>query len=334
LLNKAYNFLFPATSIYGLLFTLAAEQRAAVYHLHDLQLHLIGPKLKALPHRPLVIYDAHEDYYQLSADSASNRLRRLLQKPLLLWLDRWEKKRAGSYDAVIAAVDYIKDRFIASGRVKDCTVIYNYTYFDAINKDMPLGPRAYDLIYAGMMSAQRGIKEILLAIALLKENKTPVQLLLVGSFADSNFEQVVRQLIRDKQLADCVTVKGQVPFDEIHLLYEQSRAGCALFLPTLTSKILMPIKLFEYLSFGLPVISTNTGYTGNFVEQTGCGIVCDPADTAAVAAAITRLLHNKTLYHTLQQYALDAAGLYSWKSMEKVLLQLYGRLLQQHTPKT
>ena len=58
---------------------------------------------------------------------------------------------------------------------------------------------------------------------------------------------------------------------------------------------LIPVKLFEYLSFGIPVIVTDCNEMGRFVEKNECGLVCKDTPKS-LADSILRLTNNFGLY--------------------------------------
>jgi glycosyltransferase involved in cell wall biosynthesis len=51
-------------------------------------------------------------------------------------------------------------------------------------------------------------------------------------------------------------------------------------------------KLFEYMAAGIPVVACDLPRWRALVERVGCGLVVDPRDPRAVAAAIEHLLRN------------------------------------------
>jgi glycosyltransferase involved in cell wall biosynthesis len=87
-----------------------------------------------------------------------------------------------------------------------------------------------------------------------------------------------------------------------------------------------PIKLFEYMAAGLPVIAADLPLCREVVETTGCGLVVDPLDPAAIAAAVLWLLE-----HPAEAAAMGRRGRvaversYNWQHEALALLALYER---------
>ncbi len=55
---------------------------------------------------------------------------------------------------------------------------------------------------------------------------------------------------------------------------------------TLNHRLTTPNKLFEAMAAGVPVVASDLPGMAPIVAETGCGVVCDPTDPAAIADAI------------------------------------------------
>jgi glycosyltransferase involved in cell wall biosynthesis len=64
------------------------------------------------------------------------------------------------------------------------------------------------------------------------------------------------------------------------------------------------------------------------VKETGCGVLCDPADPVSVAGAIRSVLDASPAERGVRRERTLAAarGPYSWEAQLDVLLAEYGRL--------
>jgi glycosyltransferase involved in cell wall biosynthesis len=89
-----------------------------------------------------------------------------------------------------------------------------------------------------------------------------------------------------------------------------------------------PNKMFEYMSAGLPLIASDFPLWREIVEGNDCGVCVDPADPAAIAEAIDRLVENPDLARRMGENGQRAVHeRYNWAIEEKKLLALYDTVL-------
>ena len=74
---------------------------------------------------------------------------------------------------------------------------------------------------------------------------------------------------------------------------QQAFAGLVTLLPTPSYREALPVKMFEYMAAGIPVVASDFPRWRAIVEASDCGLCVDPRDPAAIAAAITG--HNLPL---------------------------------------
>ncbi len=113
----------------------------------------------------------------------------------------------------------------------------------------------------------------------------------------------------------------------INALYADSRAGIVLYQPARNHYESQPIKLFEFMAAGLPVVASGFPLWRKLVEGSGCGLCVDPTDPEAVRAACLRLLDDPALARSMGEKGREAvtAG-YNWSVEEKKLFELYDSL--------
>ncbi|WP_314194648.1 glycosyltransferase family 4 protein [uncultured Arthrobacter sp.] len=83
-----------------------------------------------------------------------------------------------------------------------------------------------------------------------------------------------------------------------------------------------PLKVYEYLAAGLPVIASGVGQIPSILQHERTGLLVKPADPGAIAAALGRLGADAALRERLGTQARAAAvGLYSWDSVLATIRQ-------------
>ncbi|WP_135829678.1 glycosyltransferase [Halorussus halobius] len=97
--------------------------------------------------------------------------------------------------------------------------------------------------------------------------------------------------VREDFAEDWVTVH-HVSGEELDDLYEDVDVGISPIRPTEYNNAAMAVKLFEYLSYGLPIVTTNCDEMASFVSDNNCGFICD--DSAEAMASTLLYLQADT----------------------------------------
>ncbi len=147
-------------------------------------------------------------------------------------------------------------------------------------------PFSCHLLFVGYFLPEKGILQMLRALHLLR--REDILLHIVGS---GEQEGAVREEIRALGLERCVVMHGYRQQTELPLYY--ALADILLF-PSLEE--VFGLVMAEGAAAGLPVVaSENAGGTPEVVRDGVNGIVIDPCDTSAFAAAIARLADDPAL---------------------------------------
>jgi glycosyltransferase involved in cell wall biosynthesis len=117
-------------------------------------------------------------------------------------------------------------------------------------------------------------------------------------------------------LEEAVVFLGRVPPEVLPALYN----GAVLFVyPSLYEGFGLPP--LEAMACGVPVITSNVSSLPETVGD--AGVLIDPADTQALAAAIVSLLEDARRRVALSAHSLTRAGLFSWKRAARETLAIY-----------
>lgn len=292
----------------------AAALRGAVYHFHDPELIPVGVLLKSDGAK--VVYDVHEE---------------TVQEPLMFHRDRPWEGRCKSWawrvleglarhtlDALVCATPHIARAF-PTGRT---CIIRNFPALAEFPCRARHSARPRNLVYVGGISAIRGIREMVQAVALLPPSQD-ARLVLAGDFAAAELRAEVERLAG----WDRVDYRGWQSRTAIRALLGDAGIGLVVLHPEVGHLDSLPIKLFEYMAAGLPVIASDFPLWRSIVADAGCGLTVDPLDPAAIAAAIRQLLDNPAEADAMGRRGQAAvAARYNWEAESARLLELYRKL--------
>lgn len=120
---------------------------------------------------------------------------------------------------------------------------------------------------------------------------------------------------------------GKISRTEVNELYGIARAGIVIYQPAANHMEAQPIKMFEFMAAGLPVIASDFPLWKGIIEGSGCGISVDPRDSEAVRLACMVLIENPERAQELGKNGKKAVDeKYNWTNEEKKLLKLYEEL--------
>jgi len=146
------------------------------------------------------------------------------------------------------------------------------------------------LLYAGQLHAYKGVHTVLAAVDRLARERgaDAIELSVVGDGPDA-----YRRRLEDDahRCAARVALVGWCPHDEMPLVYRQHDVF------VFPSEWQEPFGLthLEAMASGLPVVSTNDGGHGEFLEHDRNALVFPKGDAEALAAQVRRLLDEPAL---------------------------------------
>ena len=306
----------------------AAAPPADVYHAHD----LTGlPAAVAAQRRRggRVVYDSHEIYLESGISARQPGWVRAL-------LRRSEQGGIDRISALVTVNDAIGRELNERYRVPGPTVVVHNcpplrdapTLPDdrlrtagGIPADAPL------VIYHGSFSPQRGLE--IVALALLEPGLAGVHAVYLGYGSQ---RPMLLALAAEDRFGGRLHVLDPVPPDEVVAWVSGADLEVMPLQPVTRNHVLSsPNKVFEALAAGVPVVASDFPVIRSILldDPDGpLGAVCDPADPAAVAAAVRPILGlDPAARADLRARCLRAAReRWNWETESAKLVDLYALL--------
>ena len=327
-LNFPINILIPG-GFYRKMFKKAASVKADVYHIHDLKVNKIGKRLKSLSHKPKIIYDVHEPYPENIRDYISTKgIFTFLKNRYSEYIRKWEKRCAKNYDLIITTEENLQSRFMEFMPQNKVEIIYNYTNLESTRESLNFEDKIYDAIYSGGITRRRGAFKILEAAKIAVMEKPDLKILFLGTYFPDNFKNEMQEFIIKNGLQENVILHDSVPYTQVPDFYNKSKIGLGIFLPNETHRIILQIKIFEYMNYGLPIVGSNFGHINDYINKDEVGITVDPENPEKISEAILKILEDTELYNKYSKNGIIAVdNKYSWEFMEKKLVSIYSNLI-------
>jgi len=293
----------------------ALSLNADIYHLHDPELLPYALKLKNKG--KTVVFDSHEDVpVQILSKPYFNKF---LLKLISVIFECFENFVCKKLDCIVGATPFITNKFLKIN--SNSLNINNYPILGELESDSEILSTEKSIkntiCYVGGISVIRGAYELAEAIRYVKNN---VKLCFAGSIS----EDLSRKILHNTDSANKINLVGVLSRSEVKELLNTSFAGLVTLLPTLAYKDSLPIKMFEYMSAGLPVIASNFPLWKEIIEGNDCGICVDPLSPKEIAETIDWLYENQDKAKEMGKNGQKAVyEKYNWQNEEKKLLGLY-----------
>lgn len=138
--------------------------------------------------------------------------------------------------------------------------------------------------FVGTLKPWHGTTGLLDAFALLHGADPTYRLLVVG---DGPEREALEDQAAAAGLTSAVELTGAVSPDRVASMLARMDVGAAPY-PDLSDFYFSPLKVYEYLAAGLPVVATDVGDLRDIVDDT-VGTTVPPGDPAALAGAVASL---------------------------------------------
>jgi glycosyltransferase involved in cell wall biosynthesis len=183
------------------------------------------------------------------------------------------------------------------------------------------------MLYAGRLSRDRGLLLYADILRQLRKLGVPARLILAGAYTPASEADVLQQHTAD--LEGFIDQLGWVPYEKMPEVLHAADIGLAILQPEPRYVAALPVKLFEYMAAGLPVIASNFPLIAQVVTSSQCGALVDPRKCPSAAVNViqkwwTARDQGQKLGENGRQAVLRE---YNWESLVGQIDLLYQSLL-------
>jgi glycosyltransferase involved in cell wall biosynthesis len=315
-----YLILFNIIAFFRLL-----SENFDIIHCHDLDTLFAGFFAGKLKSRK-VIYDAHEIYPLMVQQHLPKIMVKMLCNVEFLLIKR--------VDILITVSEIFADYFEEGvGKKTKIFVVMNCKDpedFRTSEKRIAEFKKRFGIenhfmvLYNGWLTPNNGLEELFNAIENLNSQIEDMIVVICGDgFASEEFKKV----IKEKDIEKYVKFVGKIQWKHIPLFINACNIMYVVYNPADKYTFLRtPVRLFEAIAAGKPIIASNFGELGRIIKKEGCGVLVDPKNPNELSYALLELNRNKHLYEELCRNSKRASKTYNWVVMEERLIHLYKRL--------
>lgn len=183
----------------------------------------------------------------------------------------------------------------------------------------------FTLGFVGTLKPWHGVDVLVEATARLVAADPDHRLLLVGSGPGA--EPIARRC-EELGIADHVEATGSVLPCEVPALLQRMDLAVAPY-PSGRDCYFSPLKVYEYLAAGLPVVASSAGVLPTLLDHGRLGTLVPPGDVDALVDAVTALRADPGRRRRLRRAAVTAAAGHDWSLVVGRVLAHVGLVLPE-----
>lgn len=342
--KEKYKFSFISKSVHLIdILKVVHAHNFDILYTRNVSFGLLGHLVKKIIKSKLVLELnglASEDW-KVEKELYGDKKRKQLKKIEAVMLSYLELSVAKKVDAVIAVTSGIKDILIEKGITKSkITVISNGANIDlfkpidniiAINElrqRYNISDNDLVIIFVGNLHLWHGLIYLIKSAPNILKAVPDTKFLIVG---DGQIKKELMNMTEKIGKSNKFIFTEAVPYKSVPLYINVSDVCVAPFIRARNERLgLSPVKIYEYLACGKPVVASNVKGIGDLLRSSNSGIAVTPEDPNELADAIIKLLQNKQLR---EQMGVNGRKLvvneYTWEITAKKTMEVFRNLLKQ-----
>lgn len=299
-----------------------------VIHIHDLPLSFLFDEI-LMDREIKKVIDLHENFPYLMEHQAY--MKKFPWKYILSskpWFDA-ERKWLRNADRIICVDENMKRRIaLMLNNIDDIIVVPNTisidSFVEAQEHRSEVAARmtgTYNLVYIGGIDSTRGLETLVEATDQLREKINNLKVWIVGS--GSGYHNI-RKLIDRLGLQDLIVMEGNRPQSEIGTYLSQAHICMIPHLKTPHTDNTSANKLFQYMYYGKPIVSSNCLAIERVIQDAKCGEIFESGNASDMVEKVIKIFNNPALAASYGENAKIAVEKkYNWAVTVKPMLEMY-----------
>ena len=327
----AYTFSFYTNSMKRKIANFISKNQIEVLHIHDIRIAEAVFQANKKINLPVVL-DLHDNMPEIM------KLYPHLQKfpgKQLISPKKWKLKEEEfihKADKIITVSQEFIDEVVNRTNIHpDKIVLVPNTVHQSFYKEATIEKSIVNkyqdhfmILYLGDTGLRRGLQTAIESISILKHKIPNVKLVIVGK---NTTDVILKKQVQELQLEEYVEFEG---WKNVVLFPSYIVASSICISPlhrNIQHDVAYANKLFQYMSFGKPVLVSNAIAQKNLIEKTNSGLVHQDRNTGDFAEKIMQLFEHNSLRISLGENGKRfIEEEFCWEKTSKNLIQLYSQL--------
>jgi glycosyltransferase involved in cell wall biosynthesis len=177
--------------------------------------------------------------------------------------------------------------------------------------------------FVGSLKPWHGIETLINAFGVLRKIYGHLRLLIVGDGPEK--AQIVDKISR-MGLRESVELTGAVPPDQIPKYLGRMDIAVAPY-PQMDHFYFSPLKVYEYMAAGLPVVASEIGQLKGLIGPDNNGVFFEPGNSSSLVQSLIRLIEDPDLCRLMGQNAQqEMFSRYTWDHVAEEIIQSVAKI--------